>query len=1109
MPTANLPRSANENYQSPEPRGEWIQRDAKEMASVADGIIAPPNLRFPHSIPDVWKRALVFGDVLCSDPAKKAALPGSDYAADAESMTLEQRIVGEWRGALAILAFWDVRNWGWLAAEPVELAAAPETRKELSFLEVLEKLMPKDVSDFIEGSITWTRFHVLRGPQGDPFALTSPMSLLFTAEDYHGRIDVPWMNAEKKGGRKFLTDPLNGPHLSRREKKWLAEWVASIHAGLKGMNPNGGRAQSILAQLDAFQKSAGGGATPSPARIGKMLGLVDKKVSRPGDSLYGLLDGAIAPVPSETDVEVVQKRSTNQYFLIEPTLAHAWRRDAREIVIYGALTLADALQNPLAKPAVLIPSTKNCYWCTKDFFLEKRIVVFDNEANALPGARLGTVSNAGVRTPIPPLRKEALELFPALDLAKELTLDWVAKDRIVARLNLTLKGNDNPAGTRVTIEQEYEGDNIQWIDSLNIPVVKIWPNFVFDNWKTYYTYVSLTGAELRMYPYQVPASESRDYVEGPQGFAVYRTSTFPEAMICTYAFRNLAQQRPDEISAVLPLTPPGKLEQTAQLGTAIAGIDLGSTGSIVFLKVGQADPDRFPLIPRLYSVTRENKAFEIRSDREFLPNDDPVNPRQSNDILSVFQVHGNPPGGEKDRIPLCDGHILYLKTPEQFIDDQTKNVESNLKWGGARERYLARDFLRQLALQTATEALVKGANQIEWRFSYPTAFSPDDVSNFRAIWSEIAAEANKRTGIGSTLADEGTSPKFCEAVSAARYFSVPSHGGMATDVGALSIDVGGGTSDYAFWRDRSLSLHNSVLLAGRDIFLNPLRQRPDFLSLLDPNLGGAVARIKKLRQTVPHAANAQIDATIARKGNDLRMALNFHNEPAVQNFRHILEVGLSGILYYGGLLLRRQVLMDNFAPGDLYAIYAGGNGSNLFHWAAGHEFTGTSSMAVRLNEVFREASGIQSNIQIRLSTAPKSEVAYGLVNTDVPLTVQGKTAGLVACEGFLSGPLGQRTAYEWHQDFPVADLRRHGISVHPDLPEFSRFLKAIGEPLDVVKRADLVGRVNNRLAALQSEALKASDDQHAAQALMRGEPIWIVTFKTYLEDRINAWSTSF
>jgi hypothetical protein len=1167
--THNLPPSKGQTYQAIQPRGKWIQREAKELAAVARGIDAPTEQKVPDSIPDVWKRALVFGDVLCSAAALAIAKPNSTYAPDADSMSLAQRIVGEWRGALAILALWDVRGWDWLQAKNVELTPAPPEKAELGFFEVLEKLMPRNAADVIlgtDGSLSWARFHVLLA-HGQPFALTSPMSLVVTAEDYHGRLEVPWMWKKKKDGRQFLIDPLNGRHLGRREKKWLAEWLAALHAGLTSLGATKqGRGQAILAQLAAFQQSA----TPEDVTLrkasldmNKSLGLIDTKKRKQGDYFYELLNRAIAPVSNETDVEVAQTGSMNHYLLIEDSLPHRWNLDPRELVVYGGQTLADALEKPPVKPSELVPSTRTVFRCTKDFFLEKRILVLE-ASNVLPGGKLGRVSNAGLRTPIPPLREEALGLFSARELAENLEIAWVTERKIVVRLTLRVRSGPLFDGDQkrvldvlsrgtavnvdemkktlaiqeedlttalselvragairqleegkyireetgqvleVTLEREYEGDDIQSIDSLNIPVAKIWPSFTSENWRTYFTYVSLTGTALNMRPHP-PADEKRDYTEDTKGFAIYRTASFPEALICRYAFRNEKEHRPDEIRAVLPLVPPPKL-RIAQRERAVAGIDLGSTGSIVFLKVGQRDASRFEIKPRLYSVTKENRAYELRTDREFFPSDDPKTPRQSTDILSVFQVHGSPSGGDQARLPVCDGHILYLKTPEQFIDDQTKNVQSNLKWGGSRERYLARDFLRQLSLQTAAEALEAGAEHIEWRFSYPTAFTGDALTHFREIWDKIVEETGHQTGVESTRGGEDIRSKYCEAVSSARYFSHAA--AMDATVGALSIDIGGGTSDYAFWRNQALSQHNSVLLAGRDIFLAPLRQRPDLLSVLDKNLVSAISRIQKLRET-PHSANAQLDAIIARKADELRMALNYHNEPVVQNFRGILELGLSGILYYGGLLLRRQILKDNFAPRDVYAIHVGGNGSNLFHWAAGHKFTEDCDMAIRLNEVFKKASGVKALVSIRLSQAPKSEVAYGLVNTGIPLKIDGASAEQPACERFMSGPVGQQKTYEWNETFPIDQLRQHGVIVDPNLPEFTEFLMAIGETMDVGQRATLVGRVNSRLSELHAPARTASDDQKALAALPCGEPIWIIAFKNYLENRINAWANSF
>jgi len=169
---ANLPRSENLSYGQPTQSGVWTAYDDPEtLKKVADGIASSPQQRSPHSIPDVWKRAAVFADVL----RDASILEGPDTRT-----SLQNRIVGEWRGVLALLALWKVRQWNWLQVEPISLARPEQSdRQKLSFLEVLEKLQPRQSSEFILTGVDWKLFHILLGPEGQAFGFTSPMSLVY------------------------------------------------------------------------------------------------------------------------------------------------------------------------------------------------------------------------------------------------------------------------------------------------------------------------------------------------------------------------------------------------------------------------------------------------------------------------------------------------------------------------------------------------------------------------------------------------------------------------------------------------------------------------------------------------------------------------------------------------------------------------------------------------------------------------------------------------------------------------------------------------------------------------------------------------------------------
>src|SRR5262249_17277795 len=158
-----------------------------------------------------------------------------------------------------------------------------------------------------------------------------------------------------------------------------------------------------------------------------------------------------------------------------------------------------------------------------------------------------------------------------------------------------------------------------------------------------------------------------------------------------------------------------------------------------------------------------------------------------------------------------DGHVLYAEDPNNFITGDRRRIVSNLKWGAEHERICAQDFLMQICLQAAAEVAYQGGSSVNVRFSYPTAFSNRDSQQFAGAWTEVTARVSELTGVTFEL-DRDTDNR--EAVTATRFFADRYAGNKErADVvgGAVTMDIGGGTTDLAIWKDVQLLAHSSVV----------------------------------------------------------------------------------------------------------------------------------------------------------------------------------------------------------------------------------------------------------------------------------------------------------
>ena len=157
------------------------------------------------------------------------------------------------------------------------------------------------------------------------------------------------------------------------------------------------------------------------------------------------------------------------------------------------------------------------------------------------------------------------------------------------------------------------------------------------------------------------------------------------------------------------------------------------------------------------------------------------------------------------------------------------------------------------------------------------------------MWERIVDALEKQTGITFNLnptyldpiSGEEKEPDNREAITATKFFCDFTGNGEQMDIagGAITVDIGGGTTDMAIWRKGELVSHSSILFAGRDIFLAPLAKYPGILSEIDPRVP-----IEELLKTdeKDSAFYAHLDAIISKHGEELIKGLADQPEGKIQ-----------------------------------------------------------------------------------------------------------------------------------------------------------------------------------------------------------------------------------
>ncbi len=1098
--------------------GAWDNRQANELSNLSESLDVAqidPKYFDIDSIPDMWARPLLF-EMALYDPTHP----------------LHERILGEWRGLLALLALRALRGLAEVQFVPVDIPRieeekdarekekqetkpkAPKPESEVAgpdFLRALGRLAPTTT---LSSDTSWHHCYVIVFNK-KPIGLTSPTTLLCTAADCIGRLDaVAWF------GTRFLEDPISS--LSPVEKEALAGWLERVKSSLLAddhVKHGGGLWNSLSRLLEGFVE--GLDVTPD-------LEIELTESSTQMEGLFSHIDRVVTSTkgdPTKSDVRIVPsegKKPPLTLLVVDESIAKQWKKPKKEITVLGTKTLASVPLGGLSGPRNILLTVSlhddrhAAEWRTpNDFFTDSLFVVEH------PDAFLNTIKVKGddrvmlLRrkvTPILPLKEEILSYLSTKDIARRLVLE-ASEDKVEVRLKLPLAGSgENPREFEISRTYTFRDGQVKPL--INRPAIELWPSFAMPAWHAYYTYVSIINEADTFYarPYPPPRGSQADVTarlgtylraNGRVEREITRTDGAPEALVCTAHVADLeGEEMLSTAAGLLLLEPPDSIKVAPTTEEWRIGVDFGTTSTNVYARKGTDEPIRLDVDPSLRQVTNN---LALREDDlhtgGFLPPEKAESP-----FLTFFHAMREPMADEALR-PLLDGHVFFIKELERFKVGKPK-VEFNLKWGKARDRLFAKAFLEQLCLLCCAEIVKIGAQRVSWAFSFPTAFPPEDRDEFRGIWRDISQRCQITTGLVSdpTIVEES------ESVASAKFFIRPPEKirdtAPAITSGAVCVDIGGGTSDISVWQGpHELKFQTSLLFAGRDIMIHLLSRNPAFFK----RFGADVGEAEKHRGNQDFTALA--DATVKHNASYFLSQLPIigaHED--VKEFVRLVALGLSGLVYYIGLVLRYLADQGKYIE-KMPAFYFGGNGARFFHLIAwGLHDPKDSRLTHLLRALLVRTTGFsEKNFEMHVSQYPKAEVAYGLVRRDIELTYDAnKYEGeFIAGEDFR---IDQKDA-PW-SELVDKNVMKSNLTISPDLKHLRELIEVfdscsrdsgIPQPaegsyltLDSPGVAERVaGKVNDRL----------SIEGRKNPSAVRVEPVFITALKVFLEMKADEWGS--
>lgn len=1041
--------------------GAWEERPRQELENLSDSLDVTPIQMQINSIPDMWARPLLF----------EMALFDTNHV-------LHQRVLGEWRGLLALLALKEVEELQHLEVQrvavptPAMQAHTQGAGIERNFLTTLAKLLPQ--ASMCSETNWRTLFLILFN--GRPIGMTSPTTLVVTATDCLNRIQgIGWFDSVRLG------DPTG--RLATTQKNCLAGWLSTLMTNL-GQHPTLdtlNRGNSLLKLLGSFLNDLQiANPTFNPGSSLGITGLdagVFIHLDTPAARVSNGISGSHVRLVTSSD-----RDPSTKLLVVEEAVADQWRMQPQDVAVYGALTLDNIPLGGLGQNHSQLAhiQLQNAQWrTTKDFFTSKLAVIAQDEAfpGALPpnnSQRSLTYANTVV-TPLLPLKKELISYLGAQELNQRTYLEVTPKG-IKVRLQLPLSGTDG-AGRNYVVEKLYQGSDILMLDAN--PILEVWPNFQVDNWKAYYTCYSTDNVEstFEVEPFvlsqaNMPPTKMQPTTRARRRF--WQTESYPEAMLCHAQLANAdGTAMVSEEVGMLLLSPPTQM--TLQNRSYRVGIDFGASSTSVYTRIGNA---KNPVVfqDRRRSVTKSGTLQELYD--FFLPIGKIEMP-----FLSLYQDFLADPTAQELK-PFLDGHIYFFQDYTN-LKAASDGMATDLKWSEVpQDRIRVRAFLTQLCLQIAAEAAASGANTIDWAFSYPSAFTENMLGEFAGIWDGVTERCSALTGLQPT----GPPKMQTESIAAAMFFREEHN--ASTDPGAICIDIGGSTSDISIWQGNRLRWQTSLRLAGRDIFLSRLWSDPSFLEPLGMN----VAPLQEIKQRNDKTAfYSQADALLRQHSKTI-----FENLPIyggtlpIKMLKQHLALGLSGLFYYVGSVLHHLMQHEEYAN-DPPNVYVGGNGSRMFRWLGAND---------RSNELFKalfaRGAGWSGNKPFSLiqSKQPKAEAAYGLVcDSDLQLGDSGERE-VLAGENFRED--GQ--AHGWEEALKAERFTKK-LEAPSELSRLKDFLTGFNE---------FVNREGTFDAFPATESLLTETKRRLGQSLSRYrgqtatanvlvEPVFILGLKHLLD----------
>ena len=1120
----------------PASSGEWVLDDNSLLKRISDGLKTTEfdyNAEDLISIPDVWARTAVVKNALFD-----------------ESHSLHKRIQSEWRGLIGLIALASYHKMS-LSVDLVNiesLKSAPfktetkVTEIDGNFGAVLNAILPNTV---LAQGMNWNEIGAIKIDQR-PVGLIVPSTLVCPTKFYSGIVkEIPWFDG------KQLIDPSMASDIKPEEILVLKNYLTTLESSMSGATISDRYSfDGILGELKKFKDSCEKRVASYSSGLLDIQGFKRSAINLtlPSHPIYDALK-----LISEFDAggqhafeTLIKPRSgleahVQGFILIDPDMPNIIGRSASDIRIWDTISIEKINKDKKTKNQLVksLEVEKYILVSPEDIFTDK-LCIFPSDTDSIIEH-----SNQIDRQYLYPLKSTVLSIFSPENIRDNCKIiDNGTSFMVSLRVNLHDHLNNK---FEYTITREYlEKDVVTYLNQPEIAAV--WPNFKHPKWDQYFFYYSgnlqamvaprllfsikdlekdlsnqNTFKEVKKTLSNLDQGKSRltkrvGIVETSIVNELHLSKNPPEALVCDCTSNTeIRTYVPNEDRSQIGLLifPPYQ-EVITNNSTGKIGIDFGTTNTCVYFRKSEEPPVPIAFKNRLHSpfeidITNERIPYILR---DFIPAKNISVPYLT---IAKDRQFNQSKSDLSNNLHIWHSAIYFVGDLIDSLTDIKEpvsgNLQFNLKWSQSPEdRKRIETYLGQVGVQALAEAFCNGidSDNLEWYFSYPEAFSPDQLRSFKKLF---ASSVNK------VLDPLGESPKNynvnykSESLTSALYFA--SHKEAAFTESVITIDIGGQTSDVSIWQSRKLLWRSSVQIAGRHILIDFLTKNIDLIkdiAIEDKMIEESFPLLQSIQKDlstdeIRNAVEVMVNSDLFAKG----MANRFHiidGQDSGKNLKTISELSLCGILYYVGQVIENLTASKKYNPksSKSVTICLGGKASLIYK-----AIFKDSDDQTGIKKLFADASNgsiSPDQIQFTFSDNPKHEASHGLLVSEkgiANLDTSTQDYSLLLGEDIEMG--GEQVNYDQSINTLVIEKEWRALNLN-NIKKFSELLKKNAEIIfEVTRKVEntILSKINMELVEsqekLQEEKKQGLDpfdkDLKGETSLM--EPCFIVALREIMQ----------